>query len=106
MAILERMILRIAPGKWEAMKAQEKAWDALEAKAGGFPQKRRYQGYSGAVGTDHLVIEREWESLALYEAAYTRMWSSPDVQAIAEADAGIKLDQHIEFYGVIDQMDT
>ena len=49
MAILERMSFKVIDDQWDAVMAQEKEWDALESKAGGFPKKRRYHAYAGAM---------------------------------------------------------
>jgi len=102
MAFLERVVERVAVNKWDVVKALEKEWDALEAKLDGFPKKRRLQGFAGPYGWDYFVFEREWESLAAYEAAYDRLWKAPEVKALAEAGLGIKTDSRTEIYAVLE----
>jgi hypothetical protein len=102
MAILERMIQKVVNNHWDAVTAQEKEWEALETKVGGFPKKRRYRGYAGAYGPDTFVFEREWESMATYEAAYRRLFALPEVQALGKISDTLKIDTHVEFYGVLE----
>lgn len=78
MRILERHILRIRDGRWDDMLALEKRWDALEARVGGFPAKRRYRPLFSELGLSTWVQEREWESLADMEAAYARLGAEPE----------------------------
>lgn len=101
MAFLERMIQRVYDGKWEAVLAQEKEWDALEAQVGGFPKKRRYRGYASPHGADFIVFEREWPSLAAYEATYTRLFAAPGYQELSQASDQLKAGVQVEMYGVL-----
>lgn len=102
MAILERMIQRVYDDKWEAVLAQEKEWDALEARVGGFPKKRRYRGFASPHSTEFIVFEREWPSLAAYEAAYGRLNVAPGYQELSQAGDQLKAGVHVELYFVLE----
>jgi hypothetical protein len=101
MAILERLSFRVINDQWDSVMAQEKEWEALESKIGGFPMKRRFRAYTGSLSTEIFVFEREWESMAAYEAAYHRLFAMPEVKPLAAAAQTTKADQRIEFYGVL-----
>ena len=102
MAILERLSFRVINEQWDAVMAQEKKWEALEVKAGGFPKKRRYRAISGALSNDTFVFEREWENLAAIEAAYDRLFAQEGAKSLAEAAPAIKADSRMEFYSVLE----
>jgi len=102
MAILERLSFKVINDQWDAVMAQEKEWEALENKIGGFPMKQRYRAYSSSESIDTFVFEREWESIAAYEAAYMRLFAMAEVKALADAGQPVKADTHIEFYMTLD----
>jgi hypothetical protein len=102
MAILERMIQKVVNNQWDAVLAQEKEWEALEAKVGGFPMKRRYRPYASPLSHDALVWEREWENFAACEAAYTRLFALPEVKALAKAQESLTTAGHVELYMVLE----
>lgn len=84
MKIVERWIHKIALGRWDEVEEMEKKWDALEKRLGGFPAKRRYQGFFGGDGQNTFVWEREWESFAAWEATYKKMMDAPETWEIAK----------------------
>jgi hypothetical protein len=84
MAILERHIARVLNDRWDDLLALEKRWDALEARLGGFPPKRRYRMIYGGLGWSTFVWEREWESRAAAEAASARRSADPEFAALSE----------------------
>lgn len=102
MAILERLRFKVINDQWDAVMAQEKEWEVLEGKAGGFPMKRRYRAYSSSESVDTFVFEREWESMAAYEAAYMRLFARPEVKSLGDAGQSVKADTHIEIYMTLD----
>lgn len=102
MAILERMIQKVINNQWDAVLAQEKEWDALEAKVGGFPKKRRFRSYASPLSHDAFVWEREWENFAACEAAYARLFALPEVKSLAKAQESLTADGHVELYMVLD----
>jgi hypothetical protein len=100
MRTVERRIQTIAAGKRDNYKKWETEWAAIEEQLGGFPAKRRYQVLSGhELGT--AVWEREWESMAVMEDAYTRLSADPRAQELGQGGYGaesIILRETIEFY--------
>ena len=81
MIIIERMIQKIYPGKLDALNEIDKRFEVVE-KGLGFPTKKRLAPVSGTLDMNTIVIEREWESLAAMEEAYTRGFASPEQQAL------------------------
>ena len=81
MVIVERMIQKIYPGKLDTLNEIDKRFDVVE-KGLGFPPKKRYSPVSGTLDLNTIVLEREWESLAAMEEAYTRGFTSPEQQAL------------------------
>lgn len=69
--IIERMIQQIIPGKCAELETIDQKYNAVEARLG-YPLKRHYLCLTGGHTTDTLIIEREWDSLAAMEVAYTR----------------------------------
>jgi hypothetical protein len=57
MPVLDRHIARVLNGRWDDVLALEKRWDALEARLGGFPPKRRYRQLFGGLGWSTWVWE-------------------------------------------------
>jgi hypothetical protein len=101
MAILERLSFRVINDQWDAVMAQEKEWEALESKAGGFPMKRRYRVISGAMSGDTFVFEREWENIAAIEAGYGRLFALPETKQLSDTNQSLKTDHRMEFYSVL-----
>jgi hypothetical protein len=79
--LMERMIQRIKKGKWEEAIEFEKRFDALEARQGGIPAKRRYRCVYGAYDFDVFIWEREWEDLATLQQKYMEQ-DNPDLQPL------------------------
>lgn len=82
MKVVERMIQRIYPDKWEMLGEMEKKWDAAESRLG-VPPKTRYSYVSGGDGNIHIV-EREWESFAAMEAVYEQWLADPEIQVLMQ----------------------
>lgn len=76
MAVLERLIQKVRPDKWEELEVFDKKFDVIEGAAG-FPSKKRYVCLAGGLPQGTLIIEREWESLAAAEAAYAKFNAEP-----------------------------
>ncbi len=97
MAIIERQIQHIRPGKWADLEALDKKFNAVESRYG-FPAKKRYQAVIGGHTYGTLIVERQWPSMAAMETAYDKMMTDPEWQALyAESDAIIESNQ-IELY--------
>jgi hypothetical protein len=79
--ILERMIQKEIPGKWAELEALDQKYNVVEARLG-YPPKRRYRCMVGGHTTDTIIIEREWDSVAAMEAAYSKAFTDPEHQAL------------------------
>jgi hypothetical protein len=75
--VMERCIQTVV-GTYEEVKAIENEFDALEAKMGNIPPKRRYWVGYGGVPTQTMVWERDWESMAALEAYANKIFKDPD----------------------------
>ena len=100
MRILERVIQQVRPGKWAELEAIDKKFTAVESRYG-FPPKRRYQCLAGGYTTNTLIIEREWECLAVMEAAYEKDLADPEVQALNAEVLSIVESNRFELYLVL-----
>ena len=88
MEILQRTILKVAPGKMaEYMEVEKKSMDL--ANRYGMPPWKRHSCLSGdSVHT--LIYDTEWDSLAAMEASYEKMFADPECQALmAKSDATV-----------------
>ncbi len=100
MKILERLIQQIRPDKWAELEALDKRYDVVESRLG-FPPKRRYRCMTGGHGTNTLVIEREWASLAAMEETYGKSYADAENQALNAESASIVEDNQSELYWVL-----
>jgi hypothetical protein len=80
MKVLERMVQKI--GDWQNLEEADQKYNAIESKYG-FPAKRRYQALAGPHAMDTLIIEREWESMAAMEEAFSRLQTDTEYQALS-----------------------
>jgi hypothetical protein len=85
---VERMIQKIAPGKWEALEVLDKQYDVLESKLG-FPPKRRMRAIFGSLPLETVIVEREWESMAALEASAMKRMMDPGYPALEAKGVGI-----------------
>ena len=97
MKVVERMIQEIYPGQNEALEDIDKRYDAIESTLG-FPPKKRLWCISGPYQTGTLIIEREWESFAAFEAAYEKAFAHAGLQALGEEVNTIVKNNRIELY--------
>ncbi len=96
MVIVERLIQKIRPGKWEELEELDKENTIIESRHG-YPPKRRYTYISGGQDLGTLVIERQWDSFAAVEAAVEKMMADPEAQALGEKADEIIESTQIEF---------
>jgi hypothetical protein len=101
MKMLERRVQQLNPALAESYKAWEQKWAELEARLGGFPPKRHYSLWSGADLSGTMVWEREWESFAVMEREYTRMFGDPESQKLT-GQPGPVASERIEYYFAAD----
>ena len=97
MKVVERMIQEIYPGQNTALEDLDKRYDAIERTLG-FPPKKRLWCISGPYYNNTLILEREWESMALFEATYEKSFAHPDLQALGEEGLTIVKNSRIELY--------
>jgi len=97
---VERMIQKIVPGKWEALEVLDTHYNALESKLG-FPPKRRMRAVFGGLPTDTLIVEREWESMAAFEAATMKRMADPSYPALDAEGVGVIESMVWEVYMVL-----
>ncbi len=82
MVVIEHMIQKVYPGKWEELEAIDKRFNAVESRLGFPPNKRRYQCMIGGHNSNTLIIEYQWNSLATMEATYEKAFQDPELQAL------------------------
>ena len=97
MVIIERQIQKVRSGKWTELEDLDKQFTVIESGLG-FPPKRRCRSLVGGYTTDTLIIERQWESFAVLEAAYEKTIANTEHQALSQALDPIIESQQIEFY--------
>ena len=95
MRVLERHIHVLERGAQDAYAAKEKRYQAVEERLGGFPSKRHYLPMSDWSGTT-IVWEREWESMAAMEEAYTSLTSDPEAKQLS--GSSMIVDEQVELY--------
>jgi hypothetical protein len=100
MRVLERLIQQVKPGQWQALEALDQTFDVVEKQLG-FPVKRRYRSFASSGNTDTLVIEREWESLAVMEAAWEKLMTSAEYQKLDAEAQGILSSNAPEIFMVL-----
>jgi len=96
MVIVERLIQKVRPDKWEELEELDKEWTAIESRHG-YPPKTRYRYISGGHDWDTLVVERQWESFAVAEAAIQKLNADPETQALDEKTLEIIESTQLEF---------
>jgi len=74
MQVIERRILELAPGQFDAYREWELGNRAVEESVGGFPEKRYCRAIAGALPMGTIVWERAWTNLAACDEAYRRLY--------------------------------
>ena len=92
--IIERLIQRIANGKWDDLEKIDKQFNEIE-KNFGFPPKKRLRYMIGVYDTQTIVIEREWQSMGQMEKAYIKATLDSEYQKLSE-----KVDPIVEWQKV------
>jgi hypothetical protein len=82
MVVIERMIQKVYPGKWEELEEIDKRFNAVESRLGFPPNKKRYQCMIGSHDSNTLIIENQWDSLATMEVTYEKAFKDPELQAL------------------------
>ena len=97
MIAIERMTQKIYPNKWAELEEIDKRYNEIEMRAG-FPQKKRLQCVIGGLDQNILIIEREWDSLAVMESTYEKVLADPAYQALGKEVAAIVQSSQIEVF--------
>jgi hypothetical protein len=100
--LVERCTQKVI-GTYDEAVALEKKFDALEAKIGNVPPKRRYMVRYARYPANTFIWEREWESMAAI-AAYQAKAGGDDpgwAEAYAEA-AKVLADSTFELFELFD----
>jgi hypothetical protein len=97
MAILERRIQKVVVKEAE-YRAWEQEWEVIEKRLGGFPPKRHYGLISGSDDFGTMVWERDWESFAAMDAAYTKLFDDSEGASLADSASATVSGERIEYY--------
>jgi len=100
MEVLERVIVKVRRGKWAELKELHKKLQVIASRCG-FPPARYYHALSGLDDWDTLIIEREWESLAAWEAACQEREAGPEIQPPHAEGHAIEEGVRFEAYTVL-----
>ena len=93
MQILERWVQNIREGQWAAWEALDRKMSALEGRHQ-FTPKRRYRLLTGNLADNTVIVEREWNSFAAFEAAYDSIFRDPEYP-VATADLTAIIDRNV-----------
>ena len=89
--VIQRLIQRIANGKWDELEVIDKKFTEYEAKLG-YPPKKRFRALTGCNDTNVLIIEFQWASLAKMEKTMTKAFLDTEYQELSK-----KLDDIVEW---------
>ncbi|NLG49672.1 MAG: hypothetical protein GX552_06140 [Chloroflexi bacterium] len=81
--VLQRVIHKIRPGKWDEFQALEAQFDSVQAKLG-IPPRKRYRRIYGKHSFYTEVIEREWPSLSVMEALASQYSRNAELRALQD----------------------
>lgn len=97
MIAVERMTQKVYPGKWAELAEIDKKFDEIEQRMG-FPAKKRYQCVIGSLDGNTLIIERQWDSLAVMESTYEKVMADPKWQALTQEVLSFVQSSQIEVF--------
>jgi hypothetical protein len=100
MIAIERMTQKIYPGKWAELAELDKKYNEVEMRAG-FPQKKRLQCVIGSIDQNSIIIERQWDCLAVMESTYEKVMADPEWQALGAETNTIVQSTQIEVYTLV-----
>ena len=99
MKCMERMIHKVQVGKWPLLRGFDGRFDAVEKRLG-FPSPRRYRCIIGASDVYTRIVERDWDSMAAFEAGWEKALADPEHQALAAELGSVVLSIQWELYQV------
>ena len=97
MIVVERQMQKVRPGKWPELEEIDKKYNAVESRLG-FPTKRRYRCYFGGHDINTLIIERQWDGLAVMETTYERAFADSEWQGLEALSTSIIESVQFELY--------
>jgi hypothetical protein len=95
MITILREVQHVYPDKWADLEIINQEFNILEARLG-FPPKKRYQVLSGPEEYQTLIIEYQWESMAVMEATFEKAYADPDYQKLMAKSFSILRDNRVE----------
>jgi hypothetical protein len=97
MRFMQRIIHKVYPGKWGQVPALLEKYDAVESRFG-TPPSTRYRSVTGLHDNDTLIVEREFESFAVFESWAEKVLADPEWQAVGDEGQQILKSTHYEMY--------
>jgi hypothetical protein len=97
MVMIERTIQKIYPGKWGELEELDRKFNEVELQ-NGFPAKKRYKCVAGAEDDNTLIIERQWDCLAVMESTYEKVMALPEYQALGKEFSTVVQSSRTELY--------
>jgi hypothetical protein len=99
-AVLHRIIHKIAPDKWDEVVEWEEKYEAIESRYGA-PPKRLYRPGVGPYDTDTLIVEEDRESLAALQEMAAKYTADPEWQKVDADSRSVFLSTRHELYNVL-----
>jgi hypothetical protein len=96
MAILQRMVHIVYPGKQKEFMAWMKEWTEF-TDSHGFPPMTFCSYISGAYEYGAIVGEREWESMGECERAFAELYKNPEAETLEAPSYEIVKEKYAEF---------
>jgi len=104
--IIQRLIQRVIPGKWDALNEIDPKFNEIEKKYGFPDNKRRLRPVTGSLDMNTVIIEYQWPSMGKLERAMTKALLDPEHQKLSVELEKIISHQIMEIYTpVIDLKD-
>ncbi len=97
MITIQRLIQKVVPGKRAELEALTKKFEPFERRLG-LPVAKRYECLSGGHDWNTIILEREWESLAVMEATFEKCMADPEYQALSAQLVGLVESEQLELY--------
>lgn len=80
--------------------AIDKRYNEVETRAG-FPPKKRMQCVIGSIDQGTIIIERQWDCLAVMESTYEKVMADPEWQALSGEVTSIVQSTQIEVFTLL-----
>jgi hypothetical protein len=100
MAVLRKLIHKIAHDRWDEVVGLIERYEAVERRYGA-PIKRAYRPIFGPHDVDTLIVEEEWESFAAMEETFPKAVADPDWQKVSADSKSVILTERLEAYTIL-----